>query len=131
MDIQWVMLAQEIKIRRNKMVDIKGIFHRYVVYRGLNDEIPLLLIYKANIAPSEANETREVSLKVKHEKNGGLITYQMLYHVPDLSTLVNGVTYIAMKADGIGFEYPGIHTFEFWVDGEYKNEESIDVSFAI
>jgi hypothetical protein len=87
-----------------------------------------MLIAKANFSPIETGETKTLTLKLIHDKNGETLSEDISYKVPDLVTWADSVTYLKIEIKAVKYQYSGIYTFKLLIDGIYKNEESIEVT---
>jgi len=127
MDIQWVILGKSCKLYYDRTLDIGGIFHHKTII-GADNKVSFYLVAKANFNFLESNESKTLTIQIKHNKRGLLASYDMPYKIPDLATCVNRLTYLNIAMHNIRLSYSGDYTFAFLVDGEYKNEESIGVT---
>jgi hypothetical protein len=109
----------------NGNLSIDNAINQFTIYEGIN-KASVYLIAKAIFSPPETLENRGLNLKISHDKMGELYTFENLYKIPDLSTLVNMITYLVYPLS-LEFPHTGKYTFIISIDGKYKNEESIDV----
>jgi len=128
MEIQWIIIAQAYRLNEDRTLNIGRIVHRFTIY-GENRTASIYLLAKVYFNPAEAGESKIITLQVNHDKIGKLESFRMPYKVPNLITVVNRITYIAINLDKIEFQDAGTYTFTMLVDGEYKNEESIEVTY--
>ena len=125
MEIQWVMLAKEIRTNPDTTMCIDGIFHRIDLDKVVSKP-SMMLIAKLNPSPTDIGKTKRLLLRVEHDGElvGGLTTQ---YRVHDEDTWGNRFPYITMRLAKVGLPYLGKYTFKILVDGEFQNEESITV----
>lgn len=128
MEMKWVIIARGHRLE-NRNLDIWNVLDQLTVY-GRKNRFSIHIITKVHFNPNEAWENKKLTLQINHNKRGELHSYERQYQVPDFNTLLNFTTYIVWEMSDIEFQYEGIHTFKILVDGEYKNDESIDVIYA-
>jgi hypothetical protein len=129
MEIQWVILAQDYLLSKKRNLSIVGIIDQFTIH-GDKNKASMYLIAKVIFNPKEAWENKVITLRVDHDKYGELKSFDKPYKVPDLNTLVNRITYWVTSLSNIEFVYAGKYTFTILIDGAYKNEESIDVTYT-
>jgi hypothetical protein len=124
MEIQWVIIARSYQMISGNL-SIDNAINQFTIYGGIN-KASLFLITKVLFNPAETLENRVLTIKISHDKMGELYSFENTYQIPNLSTLVNMITYLVYP---LSLEFPdtGKYTFAIFIDGEYKNEESIDV----
>ena len=106
-----------------KLFNIIGIVHRVNLdkYRG---EGTIHLIAKVNMMPNE--ESTEKILKVEIIHNDYAQTFEMPYKLPSWDVWINEYEpYIVIPLRNMKYNV-GRYTFRISVDGELKNEESIN-----
>lgn len=127
MDIQWVIIAKELRTNLDTTMSIDGIFHH--IDRSKLISIPsMLLIARIITNPTEVGECKIILLQFEYDKKGVLGTFPMQYQIHDMDTWANRVSYIGIPLRKIKLPYMGRYTFKLFVDNEYKNEESITVT---
>jgi hypothetical protein len=127
MDIQWVIFAQSYKLNEDKTLDIGKISHHANIV-GKYNKFPAILIAKPIYSPIEAGENKKVTIELTHDKNGYIFSKDIPHKIPDLYTWESTITYIILKFEPLELPYPGGYTFSVYVNGEYKNRESIEVT---
>jgi hypothetical protein len=127
MDIQWVIFAQSFTLNEDRTLDIGKISHHANIFGKLN-KFPAILIAKPIFSPIEAGENKKVTIELTHDKKGYVFSKDILYKIPDLSIWESTITYIILKLEPLELQYSGGYTFSLYVDGEYKNGESIEVT---
>lgn len=126
MDIQWIIIARQFEQSAiTKNISIIEVIDQFTVNEINQPSFDV--IAKVNYSLTEASESKRITLEISHDKNGELRTIEEIYQVPDLDTLVNRTTFRVYRLIDIEFPYTGKYTFTIYIDGEYKNEESIDV----
>ncbi|MDD5289198.1 MAG: hypothetical protein PHY28_08835 [Dehalococcoidales bacterium] len=123
MDIQWIIVAKAYKLK-DEFLSIDEIVNQFTIHNG--NKALIYLIMKANFSATETLSHKIITIKIKHDRLGELKSYDIKYKVPELNTLVNMNTYLIYQLF-LGFEYIGRYIFTVSVDGDYKNEESINV----
>ena len=123
MEIQWVMLAKEIRTNPDTTMCIDGIFHRIH-----SDVVPLasmLLIAKLNPSPSDIGQAKILDLTVYH--NGNQIGWrQFRYKVHDEDMWESRYPYATLPLRNVHLRQ-GKYTFRLSIENESTNEESIIV----
>ncbi len=127
MEIQWVMLAKEIKTNPDTTMCIDGIFH-YLTRVLPEIIVPMLLITKVKLSITEADDAKEVAIAIEHIQRGVVWINKFPYKVHDIGSILNEQPYMVVRLLDVKFPYSGEYTFKVFVDKEYKNEESITVA---
>lgn len=129
MEIQWVMLAKEMRTNPDSTLCIDGIFHhlRNVIP---NEKNTMMLIAKARASITEAGDVKEIAIAIEHIEKGLVWINKIPYKVHDFTSVLNEKPYIGLRLLDIKFPYSGEYTFKVYVGREYKNEESIMVSLG-
>jgi hypothetical protein len=129
MDIQWVILARKFKLNTDKTIDIETIFHHINVSKD-NNKVDFNLIAKVNILPTEVGKTKELMLVISNRENEYKKGYYLnQYVIPSLKEWANNLPYITVEIENEELPYSGDYTFDLYVDKEYKNGETIGVSY--
>jgi hypothetical protein len=129
MEIQWVIItALPMIANLDRTIDINRIFHHYRVTKEFN-RASFHLCMKLNISPIELGDAVNITVQIKHDRHGLLESHNRTYKLPDFITGASRTTYIDIGMTDIELPYEGIYTFALLVDGEYKNEEILRVSY--
>lgn len=120
MEIQWVMLAKEIRTNPDTTICIDGIFHR------INSAVflpSIILIAKLNPVPADIGQTKVLVLDVFHNgiRVGGT---KLQYEVHDEDTWESRYPYARLRL-GKGKLHSGKYTFRLSIANESSNEETI------
>lgn len=130
MDIQWIILARGCRLNADRTVDILGIGHVFNV-PDASSLLNVHLVAKASFEPQETSEYKTVRLRVEHMQRKQVIhSLDLPYRVPDLATASSSTTYLDLFLDGIVLPYSGKYVFTLHVDGEYKNQELVEVRYT-
>jgi hypothetical protein len=125
MEIQWIILSIEYLLGRDsKLFNIVGIAHRINLdkYQG---EGTLHIIAKINMMPHEESTEKKLKLEIIH--NDKVQTFNVLYKLPSWDVWINEwEPYIAIPLRNMKYD-EGRYTFRISVDGEFKNEEVLNV----
>lgn len=83
---------------------------------------------KLNFNPNESSERKTITLKVEHIQREEVVELKDIpYKIPDLLTWATSTTYLVLRLDAFTLPYEGEYAFGLWVDGEYKNQETVTV----
>lgn len=122
MDIQWVIIAREIRTNPDTTMCIDGIFHHLNTYVFPDGKVDLLLIAKVKIDVTEAGDAKEIAVVIEHIKEGLVWMGTASYKVRDIVKVLNEKPYITLPLRNLELPYSGEYTFKLFVDKEYKNE---------
>lgn len=122
MEIQWVMLAKEIRTNPDTTMCIDGIFHRISSTLFMPS---VILIAKVNPIPADIGQTKIIELDVYRDsvRIGGT---KLQYKVRDEDTWESRYPYAILQL-GKGSINPGKYTFKLSIANESYNQESIIV----
>jgi len=88
MDIQWIIVARQIKQSAiTKNISIIEVIDQFTINEINQPSFDVITKVRCN--PTETSETKRITLEISHDKNGELRTIEEMYQVPDLDTLVN------------------------------------------
>jgi hypothetical protein len=126
MDIQWVILAQGCRLNLDGTLDIARIFHRFTIY-DRQDTFPCVLIAKYNADPTEAGETKNLTIDLSQTKVGKLDTFRLApWVVPSVKELMTSTRYITVDLE-LRLSEAGEYLLTVCIDGQPKNDEMIRV----
>jgi len=127
MEIQWVMLAKEVRKNSDTTMCIDGIFH-HLNNISPDKNVAMVLIVKLKPSITEVGEIKQIGIAIQHTEKGLVWIQKTPYKVHDVYSVLYEHPYMARRLLNVKFPYSGEYTFKVIVPKECEKEESIMVS---
>lgn len=129
MDIQWVIFAQAWQVAEDGTIDIAGVFGELGAVAP-DYKATFVVLAKVKEQPTEVGNTKTLRVEICRRGERLLDFKEWPYQVPDLKTWAKATPFIHLPVNDYPFKELGDYSFDFYVDGEFKNREWLIIKDA-